>query len=136
MLDFQALIPPSATIAVVGCSHDPGRTSHRIARYLQDEGFRVIPVNPHYGTLLGQRCYARVEDIPLTADLDVVCIFRQPRFTAEMVESAVRWAEAAETKPVIWTQLGVHSQEAERIAEAADLPYVRNRCIMVEHARG
>ncbi len=135
MPDLQALLADARTIAVVGCSDSPARTSYRIARYLQDAGFRVIPVNPHHEKVLGERCYPSVEDIPFTESVDVVCIFRQPRYTADMVRSAVRRARETETAPAIWTQLGVSSAEAEALARDAGLPYVRNRCIMVEHAR-
>ncbi len=135
MHDLHALLSQPRTVAVVGCSDDPSRTSFRIAQYMQDAGFRIIPVNPYREEILGEKCYARVEDIPPAADLDIVCIFRRPQNTAKMVESTVRWAEEAESKPVVWTQLGVHSSEAEALADAASLPYVRNRCLMVEHAR-
>ena len=135
MNSLQTILAEARTIAIVGCSDEPFRTSYRIAQYLKGEGFKVFPVNPNHETVLGQKCYASVEDIPLTEEVDVVCIFRRPQFTADMVRSAVRRAETTETKPVVWTQLGVSSGEAEKLAEEAGLPYVRNRCIMVEHAR-
>lgn len=136
MPDLQQILADARSIAVVGCSDNPGRTSYRIAQYLMEAGFRVIPVNPNHSRVLGETCYPSVEDVPLTEEIDVVCIFRRPLFTADMVRSAVRRAETTETQPVIWTQLGVSSSEAEGLAHDAGLPYVRNRCIMVEHARG
>lgn len=122
------------TIAVVGCSADAYATSHRIARYLIDAGFDVLPVNPNHETVLGRPCHPSVDAIPYDTPVDLVCIFRQPRFTAEMVETVLRRVEATDERPIVWTQIGVHSNEAERLATGADLPYVRNRCIMVEHA--
>lgn len=122
------------TIAVVGCSADPTATSHRIARYLIDAGFDVLPVNPNHETVLGRVCHPSVESIPYETTLDVVCIFRRPAHTAAMVETVLRRIAHTDERPVVWTQIGVHSSDAERLAEGAGLPYVRNRCIMVEHA--
>lgn len=134
-LDLRALLAATRTIAVVGCSDHPWTTSYRIAGYLIHAGFEVVPVNPNHREVLARVCYPSVEDVPYGTVLDLVCIFRQPRYTAEMVETVLRRVAVTGEQPVIWTQIGVHSQEAERLATAAGLPYVRNRCIMVEHAR-
>lgn len=135
MNDFNALFESARTIAVVGCSKKPSRTSHRIARYLQEEGFRIVPVNPNYEKVLGEICYPDTPSIPDDVEIDVVDIFRDPAHTAEMVEDVVRRIETTGERPVIWTQIGVSSPEAEEIAREADLPYVKNRCIMVEHGK-
>ncbi len=129
------LLSRSKTIALVGYSSDPSRTSHRIARYLADAGFDVIPVNPKYQEAMGRTCYAKVSQIPDDVQVDMVDIFRQPRFVEGVVEDIVARMEATGDRPVVWTQIGVHSQEAEKVADAAGLPYVRNRCTMVEHVR-
>lgn len=133
--DLRAMLRDVRTIAVVGCSDSPWATSHRIAGYLVQAGFEVLPVNPNHDTVLGRTCYGSVEDVPYSMELDLVCIFRQPRYTAEMVETVLRRIAVTGERPVVWTQIGVHSPEAERLAVEAGLPYVRNRCIMVEHAR-
>lgn len=133
--DLHALLHDVRTIAVVGCSDSPYTTSHAIAGYLIREGFDVIPVNPHHDEVHGRACYPSVEDVPYTTVVDLVCIFRRPAFTAEMVRSVVRRVAVTGETPVVWTQVGVHSPEAERVAGEAGLVYVRNRCIMVEHAR-
>ena len=133
--DLRALLRDVRTLAVVGCSGSPWATSHRIAGYLIHAGFEVIPVNPNHHEVLGRTCYPTVEDVPYGTQIDLVCIFRQPRYTAEMVETVLRRIAVTGERPVIWTQIGVHSQEAERLSVEAGLPYVRNRCIMVEHAR-
>ena len=127
-------LPDVRTIAVVGCSDAPTTTSYRIARYLIDAGFDVLPVNPNHDRVLGRPCYPSVEAIPYETFLDLVCIFRQPRFTAAMVETVLARIAHTDERPVVWTQIGVHSAEAERLATEAGLVYVRNRCIMVEHA--
>ena len=134
-MDLSAILRDARTIAVVGCSPRATRTSHRIARYLQDVGYTVIPVNPHHDELLGVPCYPDLLSIPEDAGIDIVNVFRQPRFTLQVVQDAVDRNERTQEDPVIWTQLGVSTQEAQRLAEAHGLPYVANRCSMVEHAR-
>lgn len=134
--DLKTALDSAETIAVVGCSKRATRTSHKIARYLQDAGYRVIPVNPNADELLGERCYPDVQHIPDDVTVDIVNVFRQPQHAADMVRDAIARAEAQGTRPLIWTQLGVSSNEARDLAEEAELPYVKNRCIMVEHGRG
>lgn len=135
MSEFNALFESARTIAVVGCSARPERTSHRIARYLQENGFRIVPVNPNYDEVLGEKCYPDTPSVPESIHIDVVDVFRNPAHTAEMVEDVIRRVEQTEEHPVIWTQIGVSSPEAERLAREADLPYVKNRCMMVEHGK-
>jgi len=134
-MDLKTALDTARTIAVVGCSPRATRTSHRIARYLQDEGYTVVPVNPYHDELLGVPCYPDLGHIPEDTEIDIVNVYRQPRFTEGVVQDTVDRSERTDERPLIWTQLGVSSQEAQRLAAAHDLPYVANRCIMVEHAR-
>ena len=134
-MDFHTLLRDTKTIAVVGCSPRPSQTSHRIARYLQGVGYRVVPVNPYHQELLGEPCYPSLLAIPEDVTVDLVNVYRRPNFTEGVVQDAADRAERTGQRPVIWTQLGVHSQEAQRLAAAHDLPYIANRCILVEHAR-
>ena len=135
MPDLKTTLADAQTIAVVGCSDRPSRTSYAIARYLQEVGYRIIPVNPNITTCHGEPAYPDLQSLPDDVRVDIVDIFRNPAYTAEMVESAVAYAEATGTKPTVWTQLGVSTQQAQQLAEEAGLPYVKNRCIMVEHRR-
>ncbi len=135
MPDLKATLADARTIAVVGCSDRPSRTSYAIARYLQEVGYRIIPVNPNITTGHGEVAYPTLESLPDDVKIDIVNIFRNPAYTAEMVQMAVDYAEASGTKPTVWTQLGVSTNEAQRLAEEAGLPYVKDRCIMVEHQR-
>jgi predicted CoA-binding protein len=135
MNDLKAILEAAETIAVVGCSGNPSRTSYAISRYLQEVGYRIIPVNPNYEEVHGERCYPDLASVPQDASIDLVDIFRNPRHTAEMVEHVVARARATGERPVVWTQLGVSTPEAERLAKEAALPYVKNRCILVEHSR-
>ncbi len=134
-MNLKSILEKAEAIAVVGCSGRPTRTSHRIARYLQQAGYRMIPVNPNYDEVLGETCYPDLPSIPEEVQIDIVDIFRAPQHTADMVRAAAARAEATGERPVVWTQIGVSSSEARRLAEEVDLPYVQNRCIMVEHSR-
>jgi predicted CoA-binding protein len=133
VVQIEKTLRDARTIAVVGCSPRGFQTSHHIARYLQHAGYRVVPVNPYHDEILGEPCYPNLQAIPSDVEVDVVNVFRRAEFTPGVVEDAV--ARLAETgqRPVIWTQLGVHHPEAQRRAEAAGLPYVASRCIMVDH---
>jgi uncharacterized protein len=134
-MDIQEILASAKTIAVVGCSAKPDRTSYKIAQYLQEVGYKMIPVNPTETEILGETCYATLDAIPKDIVIDVVNIFRRPQFTEEVVaETLARISETGEN-PVIWTQLGVSSEEARKLAENNGLSYVLNRCILVEKER-
>lgn len=132
---LKSMLEEAQTIAIVGCSCRPERTSYAIYRYLQAAGYDVIPVNPNHEACDENVCYPDLLSLPEDTRIDVVNIFRNPRYTADMVDIAVERAEKTGHRPVIWTQLGVSSREAEETALAHGLPYVKNRCIMVEHRR-
>lgn len=115
-------------IAVVGLSDDPSRASYHIAQYLLEHGKEVIPVNPTHPTVLGLRSYASLEEVP--GQVDLVNVFRRPNYCAAVVESAIKIRAGG-----VWLQSGIISAEAERLATEAGLPFVQNRCLMVDHAR-
>lgn len=135
MVDLDAILENAQTIAIVGCSARPSRPSHSVARYLQNAGYRIIPVNPDYDEVLGERCYPDLPSVPHDLHIDVVDIFRRSDQTAAMVQTALERIEQTGEHPAIWTQIGVSSREAEQLADDAGLPYVKNRCIKVEHVR-
>jgi uncharacterized protein len=125
--EIRALLGSSQTIAVVGLSDRPHRTSHRIARSLQDFGFRIRPVNPNLqGPVLGEQPYASVEEIP--GPVDIVDVFRR----SEKVMPTARDAVAAGAK-VLWMQSGVVNEEAAAYAKEHGLTVVMDRCIMVDY---
>ena len=132
-MDLDELLRSAQTIAVVGCSPRGFQTSHHIASYLQDAGYRVVPVNPYHEEILGEPCYPDLQSIPEDLSIDIVNVFRRAEFTEGVVHDAVERAARTGNRPVVWTQLGVHSAAAQEVAEAADLPYVASRCIMVDH---
>ena len=135
MNNFEEILNTAQYIAVVGCSDNPARTSNSIARYLISAGFTVIPVNPNHTEVLGQTCYPSVQEIPEDINIDIVNIFRRPAHTADMVRDVLARVAKTGEKPVIWAQIGVSSREAQQLVEEADLPYIKNRCILVEHSR-
>jgi uncharacterized protein len=116
------------TIAVVGASPDPSRTSHGVMRYLQGVGYRCIPVNPNAGEVLGERCYPSLQAVPETVDF--VDVFRRPEYCVAVAEDAVAIGTQA-----LWLQLGIRNAEARRIAEEAGLDYVEDACTLVVHRR-
>ena len=126
--EIRNLLAGSRTVAVVGLSDRPYRTSHSIARSLQDFGFRIFPVNPNLrGPVLGEVPYASVEEIPEA--VDIVDVFR----SSEKVMPTARDAVAAGAK-VLWMQSGVVNEEAAAHARKHGLTVVMDRCIMVDYA--
>lgn len=123
---LRNLLETSRRIAVVGCSPKPDRDSHVIARYLIDEGYDVVPVNPGHDRLLGRACYPDVASIP--GGVDLVDVFRSPDHVPPVVEDAIAAGARA-----VWLQLGVGHPEAERRASEAGLLVVSERCVMVVH---
>jgi hypothetical protein len=125
---LRRILKSCKTIAVVGLSPEWHRPSHFVAKYMQEQGYRIIPVNPKHESVLGERCYARLEDIP--EPVDMVDVFRRPEDVPPIAASAV-----AIGAKCLWQQLGVASQEADTVARAAGLDSVMDRCVKVEHAR-
>lgn len=129
------ILKNAKTIAIVGCSDKKYRTSYHIAEYMQENGYRIIPVNPNYDEILGEKVYRRVDEIPEEISVDVVDIFRDPAHTADMVEDIITRVRQTGRKPVVWTQLGVSSEEAKKLATDEGLVYIEEKCMMVEHSR-
>ncbi|MDX6701994.1 MAG: uncharacterized protein QOF26_2220 [Baekduia sp.] len=127
---MRELLTTTRTWAVVGCSPDPRRDSHRIAALLQRRGFRIVPVNPTADTILGERCYASVADIPPELGVEVVDVFRHSDAAGAHVDEAI----AAGAKGV-WLQLGVIDEAAAQRARAAGLHTVMDRCPAIELPR-
>ncbi|HUE57337.1 MAG TPA: CoA-binding protein [Candidatus Udaeobacter sp.] len=116
------------TIAVVGLSSDPMRPSYGVTEYMQEAGYRIIPVNPNETEVLGEKSWARLEDVP--EKIGIVDIFRRAEEVAAVVESTIRVGAN-----VVWMQLGVEDESAAEKARAAGLVVVEDACILVEHRR-
>jgi predicted CoA-binding protein len=124
------ILTQNHVIAVVGMSPKPERASHRVALYLRDHGYRIIPVNPGFNEILGETCYPDLESIPETEKVDIVDVFRKPDDTPPVAESAVRIGAR-----VLWLQLGIVNEVAASIAESGGLVVVQDRCMKIEHER-
>jgi predicted CoA-binding protein len=127
---LRRILRSTRTIAIVGLSAEWHRPSYFVAKYMQQHGCRIVPVNPRYaGTaVLGEPCFGRLEDIPFAVDM--VDVFRKPADVPPIATSAV-----AIGAKVLWQQLGVANLEADAIARAAGLDSVMDRCVKIEHAR-
>jgi predicted CoA-binding protein len=123
---FLRIYAETKTIAVVGASADPSKPAHQIPRYLQRQGYRILPVNPRGGELLGEAVARSLAEVD--SPVDVVEVFRP----AEEAPQIARDAIAIGAK-VLWLQLGLESEEAKRLAEAAGLTVVMNRCMGETH---
>lgn len=125
---LRKLLTQTRTIAVVGLSANWHRPSFFAAKYMQEHGYRIIPVNPAYQEILGERCYPSLRDIP--EPVDMVDVFRKPEDVLPLVEEA--HAIGARS---FWMQLGVINQEAAALAESLGMEVVMDRCVKIEYAR-
>lgn len=126
---ISELLTSTKTIAVVGLSSNPARPSFGVSRFLQRQGFRIIPVNPQETEVLGERAYPSIKEVPDA--IDIVNIFRRPAHVPVVVEEAI----AKGGIRCIWMQEGIISEEGQVKAEAAAIPVVMDRCILKELAR-
>jgi predicted CoA-binding protein len=125
---LRRILKDNRTIAVVGLSADWFRPSYFAAKYMQEHGFRIIPVNPKYDEILGEKCYPNLKSIPHR--VDIVDVFRKPQDCVPIAREAVDIGAK-----VLWLQIGVINDEAAQIAEAAGLEVVMDRCVKIEYAR-
>ncbi len=123
---IEELLRSAHTIAVVGLSNKRWRPSYGVSEYMQRAGYRIIPVNPALGEVLGERCYPDVESVP--EPIDIVDIFRRSELVPEVVDAAIRVGAKA-----IWMQEGVVHEESAARARAAGLMVVMDRCLLKEH---
>ncbi|MBO9598887.1 MAG: CoA-binding protein [Cohnella sp.] len=122
---IKQILQDANNIAVVGLSDDPSKTSHMVSEAMQLKGYRIIPVNPNATTILGEKCYASLAEVP--DPIDIVNVFRRPEHTPQVAKDAV----AAGAK-VLWLQLGIANDETAAIAEEGGLTVIMDRCIKVE----
>jgi predicted CoA-binding protein len=125
---LRRILEENHTIAIVGLSADWFRPSYFAAKYMQEHGFKIIPVNPKYTEILGEKCYPDLKSIP--EKVDMVDVFRKSADCPPIATEAV-----AIGAKVLWLQLGVENDEAKAIAETGGLEFVQNRCVKIEYAR-
>ena len=126
--ELRSILGDARTVAVVGLSSKPGRESLRIAQYLQDQGYRIIPVNPKETEVLGEKAYASLLEVPVP--VDAVDVFRRAQDTPEIARQAVKIGAK-----VLWLQTDIVNDEARQIAEDAGLSVVMGVCIRSTHRR-
>ena len=125
---LRRILKECRTIAIVGLSAEWHRPSNFVGKYLQQHGYRVIPVNPRYAEVLGERSYAQLTDIP--EPVDMVDVFRRTEDVLPFARQAVAIGARC-----LWQQIGVINTEADALASAAGLESVMDRCVKIEHAR-
>jgi predicted CoA-binding protein len=126
--EITAILRDAKTIAVVGISDKPDRESHSVAKYIQDQSYHIIPVNPMLERVLDEPCYPSLLDIP--EQIDIVDIFRRPEAVPEVVDQAIEIGAK-----VVWMQLGIVHEAAAEKAQQAGLKVIMDRCIRREHLR-
>ena len=125
---LRTLLREAKTIAVVGLSPQRTRPSHRVAGYLRDAGYRVIPINPNHTTILGETSYPTLTAAAAADRIDIVDVFRRSEFAGPVVDEAIAFHPK-----LIWLQVGVLDADARAVA--AGIPCVMDRCLMIEHQR-
>jgi predicted CoA-binding protein len=123
---IKEILETYKTIAVVGLSSQASRPSYGVSRYMQNAGYRIIPVNPNEREVLGEKAYSSLDEVPGT--IEIVDIFRRPEYVPDIVEAAIR-----RKARVIWMQLGIVNEAAAERARAAGLEVVMDHCILIEH---
>jgi predicted CoA-binding protein len=127
---IRRALETASTIAVVGCSPKPSRASHAIARFLIEQGYRVVPVNPGHREILGLPCFGSLSEIPADVEVDIVDVFRRPEAVASIADEAI-----ARGVPFFFMQQGVVDTPSARRLEAAGIGVAMDHCILVEHER-
>ncbi len=125
---IRSVLSEIKTIAVVGCSKDPAKDAHRVPKYMQMHGYRIIPVNPTATEILGEKAYPSLDAVPVP--YDAVDIFRPSADVPPIVDQAIRGPAK-----VIWMQLGIRNDGAAKKAQAAGKTVVQDHCMMRDHAR-
>jgi predicted CoA-binding protein len=132
---IKDILEKTRTIAVVGLSKNPEKISYKVSVYMQQQGYRIVPVNPFVDYVLGEKCYKSLLNIPVEIQrtIDIVNIFRKAEDVPPIVEQAVQ-LKATVGKPfVVWMQLGIINEAAAEAARAAGLTVVMDKCLMKEH---
>lgn len=124
------------TIAVVGASKNPDKEAHTVPAYLQRHGYKIIPVNPTADSILGEKAYPSILDLPadLASKVEMVGVFRPSEDLPEIARQTVEMKERYGRPFVFWAQLGLESDEAKQILERGKISYVMDRCLKIEHA--
>jgi len=127
--EIRTALETARTVAIVGCSPNPERPSNAIGRYLMEHGYQIVPVNPGYGSILGETCYRSLSEIPPEVRVDIVDVFRRSDQVAPVADQAI-----ARGVGFFFMQQGVVDAGSARRLEEAGIPVAMDRCILLEHA--
>ena len=126
--EIREIFSHTKTIAIMGLSPDSSKASHQVAAYLQKKGFQIIPVYPKEETILGEKVYRSLSEIPFAVDM--VDVFRKPKALLDIAKESIKRGDVK----CFWGQQGIVNNEAATLAENAGIKVVQNKCTMVEHA--
>lgn len=136
-MEIREMLGRYRVVAVVGLSRDPSKDSYRVASYLKSQGFKIVPINPTTTEIIGETSYPSLLDMPenLRRTVEIVDIFRRAEDVPPIVEQAVKMRREHGHPHVIWMQLGIVNKDAAKLAQAASMEVVMDRCMWIEHAR-
>lgn len=126
--EIRDIFSNTKTIAILGLSPDPSKASHRVAKYLKEQGFKIVPVYPKEDEILGEKVYRSLAEIPF--EVDMVDVFRKPNALMAVADATIARGDVK----CFWSQIGIVNNEAAEIVEKAGIKVVQNKCTMVEHA--
>jgi len=132
---IKEILSTCRTIAIIGLSRDPSKPSYQVPEYLKDHGFHIVPVNPFIDTILGEKAYKSLLEMPpeIQRTIEVVEIFRPSADVPPIVEQAVKLREIHGVLKVVWMQLGIVNEDAAEMARRAGLTVVMDKCMRVEY---
>ncbi|MDI6691599.1 MAG: CoA-binding protein [Candidatus Bathyarchaeota archaeon] len=135
--DLRKILSKCKTVAIVGLSGDPSKDSHRVAKYLKEHSFRIVPVNPTADEILGEKSYKNLLDMPkeIQKTLEIVDIFRPSNEVLPIIEQAIQLRKRYGLPYVVWMQLGIINEKAAEKAREAGLTVIMDKCMMREHKR-
>ena len=133
--DIKCILEKYTTVAVVGLSRNPSRDSYRVAKYLNDNGYKIIPINPFADEIMGETCYGSLLDLPkdLQKAIEIVDIFRPSEDIPPIVDEAIQLRKENGTPHVIWMQLDIMNEEAANRARDVGFRVIMDKCILIEH---
>jgi len=136
-VDIKRILTVYKTVAVVGLSRDSTKDSYRVADYLKNHGFRIVPVNPFVNEVLGEKSYKSLLEMPMEIQksIEIIDIFRPSSEVLSIIEQAILLKKYYDVPYVVWMQLGIVNEQAAELARKTGLAVVMNRCIMQEHKR-
>ena len=126
--EIRDIFEETKTIAILGLSPDPSKASHRVAAYLKEKGFQIVPIYPKEDEILGEKVYRSLTEIPFKVDM--VDVFRKPKALLAIAQETIARGDVK----CFWAQQGIVNNEAAKMAEEAGLKVVQNKCTMIEHA--